>query len=734
MRFLPFLLFALIGACKVFSQTTLSAGDIAILQYNADGATETIKFIALTSMENGTSINFTDNGWRSNNTFRSNEGIDTWTATGNISCGDIITFTFTNVALGVNGDQILAYQGSAATPTFIFAINNEGSAVWQSTASNARTSALPTGLTNGTNAIAITEIDNAMYDSSTLTGTRSAILSAICTNANWGGSNTVVQDFTSTFTSEITWTTSWNGTGNPSDYFTGVIDGDYDTSTDGNFSVCECQINASRTVTVNSGGTITIENGIVNNGDLIINSGGSLVQETSDGLNTGANYTVERISTSQQEEGDYTFWSTPLSSSTLAEVANAQLYFSFNATTQNFVSATSATSMSVGTGYAIIGDTGASYPGTYTASFTGGVPNNGNIDVTLGFSNDADDTNDWNLIGNPYASAIDADTFLNDNSSTIGGTIYFWTHNTEDSAGNNTQDDYAMYNTTGGTAAVSGGVTPDGNIASGQGFFAQAIASSNVSFTNSMRISGNNNSFFRGPTPVKPGLKKDNIWLNLSSESTFNQILIGFLKGATNGPDSKYDGKRFVGNLSANFYSLIKEGVYGIQGKPPIRKEETISLGYDSSFAGSFTISIDHIIGDNLPNSEIILFDKDENIHHNLKDGSYTFYSNIGTFKERFELLINSKIKKPKIKTTDVTAYKNGSDIIISPLSIPNIYVKSVTVHDLYSVYLGSKNHLDVIESETHSISIKRSNSPLLLVEIQLTNGQILKKKILNLY
>ena len=62
------------------SQTTLSAGDIAILQYNSDGSPDVIKFIALKSMETGTIINFTDKGWKINNTFRTGEGIDIWTA------------------------------------------------------------------------------------------------------------------------------------------------------------------------------------------------------------------------------------------------------------------------------------------------------------------------------------------------------------------------------------------------------------------------------------------------------------------------------------------------------------------------------------------------------------------------------------------------------------------------------------------------------------------------------
>lgn len=711
-----------------FGQTTLSAGDIAILQYNADGSPEVIKFIALRSMESGTTINFTDNGWRSDNTFRSNEGIDIWTAPSNISCGDVITFTLTNIALNTNGDQILAYQGLAASPTFIFAINNQGAAVWQTTANNSQSSALPTGLTNGTNAIAITEIDNAIYDSSTLTGTRSAILSAICTNANWGGSNTVVQNFTSTFTSESTWTTSWSGTGDPNDYFTGIIDGDYDTSTDGNFSTCECQINATRTLTINSGGTVTIENGIANSGTLTIESGGSLVQETSDGTNTGSNYTVERTSTSQQEERDFTFWSSPLSGATLLDVADTALYFSFNSSTQAFVAESSSSTMTAGVGYITTGDFGT-YPGTYTASFTGGIPNNGNISVTLGFSNDADATNDWNLIGNPYASAIDADSFLNDNSTTVGGTIYFWTHNTEDSAGNNTQDDYAMYNTTGGTAANSGGTVPDGNIASGQGFFAQAIASGSTDFTNSMRISGNNTSFFRGEPQIEV---KENLRINLTSETTFSQILIGFRKGATDGVDRKYDGLRFTGTVSANLYSLIGEETFGIQGKPSIKEEEIIPLGYDTSTPGEFTIAISQVQGLILPESDITLVDKTLNIQHNLRNSNYVFLSQSGSFYDRFELRINSEIVRPNLRKSDISIYKQGNNVVVNPLSIPNVYVKSVTIYDLFGRLLGSRDGLDIIEGETHFIAIENSNSALLIVDVLLNNDQIINKKILN--
>ena len=38
----------------------------------------------------------------------------------------------------------------------------------------------------------------------------------------------------------------------------------------------------------------------------------------------------------------------------------------------------------------------------------------------------------WNLIGNPYPSAIDAELLLNhpENKNLLSGTLYFWTHST----------------------------------------------------------------------------------------------------------------------------------------------------------------------------------------------------------------------------------------------------------------------------------------------------------------
>ena len=167
--------------------TTLTPGDIAIIGFNFDNPDE-FAFVSLVDLEIGTEIKFTDNGWLSAGGFRANEGTFTWTADQAYSAGTVINPTASGVAFSGSGDQILAYQGDDASPTFIYALNSEGSGVWQSDATSSNTSALPIGLVDGETAVALNEIDNATYTGTTI-GTKADLLAAISDRNNWSGSN-----------------------------------------------------------------------------------------------------------------------------------------------------------------------------------------------------------------------------------------------------------------------------------------------------------------------------------------------------------------------------------------------------------------------------------------------------------------------------------------------------------------------------------------------------------------
>ncbi|MDJ0662853.1 MAG: lamin tail domain-containing protein [Crocosphaera sp.] len=168
--------------------TVLLPGDIAIIGFNFDNPDE-FAFVTLVDIVAGTEISFTDNGWQANGTFRDTEGTFTWTAGTDIAAGTVINPTVSSVAFSASGDQIIAYQGDSNNPTFIYALNSEGNpGVWQSDATSSNTSALPTGLVNGETAVALDEIDNAVYTGIT-SGTKEELLAAISDQSNWSGDN-----------------------------------------------------------------------------------------------------------------------------------------------------------------------------------------------------------------------------------------------------------------------------------------------------------------------------------------------------------------------------------------------------------------------------------------------------------------------------------------------------------------------------------------------------------------
>ena len=186
----------------------LDPGDIAITGLNADNP-DVFRFVALVNIALGTEIHFTDNGWKlPENEFRDSEGTVTWTADAEVPIGTEIEIEDTGsntysassgsavesnagFALSGSGDQILAYQGPDAAPVFVAALNNNNPG-WDATASSTSTSALPTELTDGIDAVAVAEADNTIYDCATYAGTADDIRAAVNNAGNWIGSSSPV--------------------------------------------------------------------------------------------------------------------------------------------------------------------------------------------------------------------------------------------------------------------------------------------------------------------------------------------------------------------------------------------------------------------------------------------------------------------------------------------------------------------------------------------------------------
>jgi len=187
--------------------TTFQPGDIAIVGFSADtttaaGATpKSLTFVVLTDVDEGTVLNFTDNGWLAAGGFRSGEGVVSYTFGGPVTAGTVITIGGLTGQLNpsTSGDQLLAYQGTAADPSFVFAVDfADGNTTFAANATNSNTSAVPTGLTFGSTALAF-GTDNGAYTGPT-TGSAADLRAAIANPANWTLSDAVPVAPVGTFT------------------------------------------------------------------------------------------------------------------------------------------------------------------------------------------------------------------------------------------------------------------------------------------------------------------------------------------------------------------------------------------------------------------------------------------------------------------------------------------------------------------------------------------------------
>ena len=547
-----------------------------------------------------------------------------------------------------------------------------------------------------------------------------------------------------------------------------VLDNNFTTDDFNNDIIAQgnLELTTGKTLLIKANHYASITKNIQNDGQITIEHNGSLAQieNTNIDNNTGIGSYIVHKTTQPYIMYDYTYWAAPIKNATLATIFSANPsnhIYTFNP--QNFSDEyagngypqTTGTAdafddtgndwehasgnMILGKGYAIMGE-GAIFPFTTPTATTNtqnvvfnGKVNNGLITIpvfkdlyntTNGFGN-AFNKND-NFIGNPYPSAINANVFLATNPN-LGGTLYFWTHDSTIGTGANigpdtynfTNDDYATWNTSGGTAAHLGNPTPTGKIASGQGFYVTATANETIRFNNDMRLAIDNNLFYR---------PQNRVWLNLTNNNgLFRQILIGFFENATNEEDRLYDGLRLENGTNFDFYSLVNGKKMAIQGLAPLTIDTTIPLGIEIIEAGNFKISIDHVEGD-LENTTIYLKDKLLNNTHALKQLGYNFNTTtLGNINDRFELLFqrntlsNTDINIENIK---IIAINNATNLELR-LNKPQI-IKSISIYNIIGQLLLKDN-----PNTLNYTTTKIKSNTILLIKIRTENNKTIIKQFI---
>jgi hypothetical protein len=383
-----------------------------------------------------------------------------------------------------------------------------------------------------------------------------------------------------------------------------------------------------------------------------------------------------------------------------------------------------------------------------------GKPNNGDINLTLSAGNDY-------LVGNPYPSALDAYEFINDNSSSTTGTLYFWEHW---GGGNHILGDYQggyhLLNLSGATtAATIGSNDPDvgtggtpvkipGNyIPVSQGFFVVASGSGgNINFNNGQRIfhkesSGNstfvgmNNETTEGAGPINNNDTNNSaiadsrlkLRIGFNSVNTIRrQILATVDPNATANIDWGYDGMNNESQMD-DMYWLIENDKFVIQGIDAISTQTILPIGIHTDNDGNNSIVLDEL-ENATENFDVFVHDKELNIYHNIKDSDYTIYLAAGEYLDRFEITFSNQdalsTNDEELNKIDVH-YSNAIESIV----LINPTMQSIKSIEMSNILGQTITDIKNITNENYKeIEVKNLSSGTYIIKLRTDNGTISKK------
>lgn len=552
-------------------------------------------------------------------------------------------------------------------------------------------------------------------------------------------------------------------------FYNVVLDNDFNTATSNDLiATGDLTVNATRRLTIDSNGYVFAYKRLDHNGDMVIDNNGQFIQvdETDNNIGsyTGTKFQLTR--TAQAKSLDYIYWSAPTESYAVTNLPNNYryqwntLFNNANGTQGNWE--TAAGTMTKGRGYIARASNGSATAVPLNATFTG-KPHNGEFNFTINRGNfdgadyDADLSNptnlfttkfddNWNLVGNPYPSAIDAEEFLVANQTKIEGAVWVWKHGLDPSSNispfyNNFQynystSDYIKYNGLGSTEPDSFA----GKIASGQGFMVNMLHTTStpntISFTNNMRsdasmVPYDNTDFFRGAVSQTnaPVEEKHRIWLDIMNTTTgqLDRTLLGYSTSSTLERDHLYDCI-FRPTAELSLYSIINAEPFIIQGRPlPFNSFDQVPMGMRIVTNGNHTIAIKKVDGLFEQNQDIYLEDKVLNIIHDLKQAPYSFTSAVGTFNDRFVL----RYTTAALNTQNFDAQDNSVVVVANDgqMAIKSIneLLLDVTVYDVLGRQLISKTKIESNDLVLNTISARNQ---ALIVKIKLANGTIITRKV----
>ena len=395
-----------------------------------------------------------------------------------------------------------------------------------------------------------------------------------------------------------------------------------------------------------------------------------------------------------------------------------------------------------------------------------GVPNDGTITLPVTSGN-------FTLIGNPYPSSIDLNSFLLDplNSSLINGQVYFWEQVPVNSHYLNAYSGgYGIYTPGAGyTPAAFWNFDSSGNYETnlstsgafyerrfspvGQGFMVKGTANDNLTMKNSYRVyrregaitnsefaRESNSEYFESIpnlagidyTQVKKGFVPQMRIHAMYNNGGIRPTTLGFDSNTTDGFDYGFDGVS-SSRESAEFYYILndsdKEFIINVTN---FDINKRIPVGFRCQAQTNFKIKVVDVLYGFDSSQKVYIHDKETNIYYDIKDHMFEVTLPAGDNKTRFEITFNTTndiLSSPQEEHSILQVFQ---DTTLELLKIINPEKKEIISFELYDTtgkLVISNKYLD-FNSEI-SISTSNLSTGLYIVKIKTIDGLITNDKII---
>jgi len=399
-------------------------------------------------------------------------------------------------------------------------------------------------------------------------------------------------------------------------------------------------INSGASLTLNPEADLTVSSTITNNAGtegLVLKSSATATASLIH-YNTGVSATVERFIAKYDDINDYMFHF--ISSPVVSQLIQPEFvssnpnptyghdFYAFSEPENMWINTKAGdgswngdfeNKFLVGKGYLI------AYPTDVVKTFTGELnsfPASSPLEQSC--TNTALRGEGWNLLGNPFPSAIDW------NLLTLGdgmdNALYYY---------NNEAENYGYYLPLPGAGS---GYLGNGTqfIPPMQGFMvhAKSTGTKNVSISNAARTHSGKDTYYKSGNSV-PG----SMSLTVSTNGKIDETFIHFNNQATTAFDGKYDAyklKSYSSQVPKIYTKGSDNNELAINGLPELSDDLTIPVYFEAAVEGTYTLAANL---EQLQGTQIYLEDKAENITQNISQNPvYSFNASPGEDASRFVL------------------------------------------------------------------------------------------------